>query len=271
MGGSPFHNHLRRRWFVCICVSVCCVLYLIASDFLPTRLRYTRPIVFQSNHEPSSHEAAGHGSFTTGSRTLLNLSRGQCRLAFPGLERDIDDAVRLGPFDLQPAGQLGPVQVRIRNGKVSIHMEKPVPFLLRTRLMFSAICASFRRGQDTPRAHRRKSFPEPPSDPHTRCLAVLGTNKTIVVPDSNTTPASSRHAHLARTAPGYHPIPRHPRPALWHRALVLAIGFSPAGFCSWPVASSSLSDLRHAALFVLGVGCPLRRFLRARGRSHRRR
>jgi len=50
----------------------------------------------------------------------LFLTEHQCRAAFPGLTKEIDDAVARGPFILekQPDDYQGLVQARIRDGKV---------------------------------------------------------------------------------------------------------------------------------------------------------
>lgn len=50
----------------------------------------------------------------------LSLTEDQCAAAFPGLTKEIDDAVARGPFPLmrQPDHHTGLVQGRIKNGKV---------------------------------------------------------------------------------------------------------------------------------------------------------
>lgn len=50
----------------------------------------------------------------------LSLTEDQCRAAFPGLTKEIDDAVARGPFPLkrQPDHRTGLVQGRIKDGKV---------------------------------------------------------------------------------------------------------------------------------------------------------
>jgi hypothetical protein len=56
-------------------------------------------------------------------KTLENLSLAeeQCRATFPGLMKEIDDAVARGPFKLEkePDDYTGMVQLRIKDGKVS--------------------------------------------------------------------------------------------------------------------------------------------------------
>lgn len=48
------------------------------------------------------------------------LTEEQCAATFPGLTKEIDDAVARGPFDweMPPDGYTGLVQVRIKDGKV---------------------------------------------------------------------------------------------------------------------------------------------------------
>ena len=55
------------------------------------------------------------------SASLLNnltLTEEECRATFPGLMREIDDTVALGPFDVKDTGEFGPLQGRIKDGKV---------------------------------------------------------------------------------------------------------------------------------------------------------
>ena len=51
----------------------------------------------------------------------LALTEEQCRVTFPGLMKEIDDAVARGPFELkkEPDDYTGLVQLRIKDGKVS--------------------------------------------------------------------------------------------------------------------------------------------------------
>lgn len=53
-----------------------------------------------------------------------SLTEEQCRIYFPGLLKEVDDAVAKGPFALRPrnqTGHLGPLVARIRDGKVCSH------------------------------------------------------------------------------------------------------------------------------------------------------
>jgi len=50
----------------------------------------------------------------------LSLDEDQCNAAFPGLTKEIDDAVAEGPFTLKQTGDSGPLQARIKDGQVRI-------------------------------------------------------------------------------------------------------------------------------------------------------
>ena len=59
----------------------------------------------------------------------LSLTEGQCRITFPGLMKEIDDAVARGPFTLkkEPDDYTGMVQLRIKDGKVSLFFNPSNP------------------------------------------------------------------------------------------------------------------------------------------------
>lgn len=50
----------------------------------------------------------------------LSLDKDQCDAAFPGLTKEIDDAVAEGPFILKQTGDSGPLQGRIKDGQLYI-------------------------------------------------------------------------------------------------------------------------------------------------------
>ncbi len=50
----------------------------------------------------------------------LSLTEAQCRAAFPDLSKPIDDQIGRGPFELQPAADLGPLLARVRDGQLRI-------------------------------------------------------------------------------------------------------------------------------------------------------
>jgi hypothetical protein len=59
----------------------------------------------------------------------LSLTEGQCRITFPGLMKEIDDAVARGSFILkkEPDDYTGMAQLRIKDGKVSLIFNPPNP------------------------------------------------------------------------------------------------------------------------------------------------
>jgi hypothetical protein len=48
----------------------------------------------------------------------LSLTEAQCAAAFPGLTKEVDEAVSRGTFSLKRTGSRGPLKGRIRDGKV---------------------------------------------------------------------------------------------------------------------------------------------------------
>ncbi|KAL8392486.1 hypothetical protein RB595_002612 [Gaeumannomyces hyphopodioides] len=50
----------------------------------------------------------------------LSLTEQQCRDSFPGLMQSIDNVVAEGPFDVRDTGDLGPLQGRIKDGKIYV-------------------------------------------------------------------------------------------------------------------------------------------------------
>ena len=63
-------------------------------------------------------DAAPGTSPIRGLRESLSLTDQQCRRAFPGLMKPIDDIVAEGPFDVEDRGELGPLQGRSKDSKV---------------------------------------------------------------------------------------------------------------------------------------------------------
>ncbi len=49
----------------------------------------------------------------------LFLDESQCEATFPGLTKDIHDTLSEGPFKVKQTGNLGPLQGRIKDGRVS--------------------------------------------------------------------------------------------------------------------------------------------------------
>ncbi|KAK3331920.1 hypothetical protein B0T19DRAFT_397740 [Cercophora scortea] len=50
----------------------------------------------------------------------LSLDEGECNAAFPGLTKEIDDIVAVGPFKVKNMGDFGPLQGRIKDGQIHI-------------------------------------------------------------------------------------------------------------------------------------------------------
>lgn len=50
----------------------------------------------------------------------LSLTEKHCQVEFPGLTQSIDEIVAEGPFRLKNTGDMGALQGRIKNGKVSL-------------------------------------------------------------------------------------------------------------------------------------------------------
>ncbi|TLS28172.1 hypothetical protein PpBr36_01681 [Pyricularia pennisetigena] len=50
----------------------------------------------------------------------LNMTERECRTRFPGLAQSIDDIVAQGPFEVSDTGDAGPLQGRIKDGKLYI-------------------------------------------------------------------------------------------------------------------------------------------------------
>ncbi|KAL2263798.1 hypothetical protein VTK26DRAFT_5090 [Humicola hyalothermophila] len=86
-------------------------------------------LVFVSRSPSSRQTHGGQTESTTASSTrplppeLLNnlsLDEDECNIAFPGLTKEIDDAVAEGPFQVKQTGKLGPLQGRIKDGQIYI-------------------------------------------------------------------------------------------------------------------------------------------------------
>ena len=50
----------------------------------------------------------------------LSLDAETCRATFPGLMKEIDDTVARGPFKVKRSSDLGPMQVRIKDGRIYV-------------------------------------------------------------------------------------------------------------------------------------------------------
>lgn len=99
----------RPRWrrIVAAVVAACCVAYVL---------------LFVQLHAPTTRHAFSSLSSSPSSSLFDNLgmTEAQCRTTFPGLMDPIDEQVRRGPFPLQAASDLGPLQARVRDGQVRV-------------------------------------------------------------------------------------------------------------------------------------------------------
>ncbi|ETS82278.1 hypothetical protein PFICI_07280 [Pestalotiopsis fici W106-1] len=123
MGGAMLNprQSLRLRQIVIICVGLL-ALYL----FLPkpeASLDSSRTLLGELPENWKSASSSSSKATTRLSEELLNnrfLTAQQCASAFPGLTREIDDAVAKGPFVLEKSGPLGPLIAQVKNGKLFI-------------------------------------------------------------------------------------------------------------------------------------------------------
>jgi len=102
----------RRGWktirvAVAALFVLCVFLYIVDPRITgDAGARYARAPVWQPRH-PS-----------TSLLNSLGLDEDQCHAAFPGLTRDINRTVELGPFALKQARNFGPLQARLKDGQV---------------------------------------------------------------------------------------------------------------------------------------------------------
>ncbi|KAI6467239.1 hypothetical protein MCOR17_004525 [Pyricularia oryzae] len=76
------------------------------------RYQSPTPGLLQSNASRQHHHPEPLGI------QQLNMTERECRVRFPGLAQSIDDVVAQGPFEVMDTGDAGPLQGRIKNGKV---------------------------------------------------------------------------------------------------------------------------------------------------------
>lgn len=114
MGDSrPKPRQRRRLRPATLLLGVCLVVYCVLFITSPSG---------SGNQETSAHSPLTSNSKRLTPELLNNLSlhEDECNTAFPGLTKDIDDAVGAGPFKLKQAGELGPLQGRIKDGQVRV-------------------------------------------------------------------------------------------------------------------------------------------------------
>ena len=70
------------------------------------------------NNSNSNSNGSGNGRPPPEILNNLSLDTEQCEAYFPGLTREIEEVVAEGPFQVRQTGDMGPLQGRIRDGKV---------------------------------------------------------------------------------------------------------------------------------------------------------
>jgi hypothetical protein len=116
---SPQARRMRRRlrnWLFYVVVLGLIYLFLFH--------RPRKPSAPGEDAAPSRSSAEAGASSAQSNRRLfdiLSLTEEQCRATFPGLMREIDDTVKLGPFKIKQ--NAGPLQARLQDGKVRSYMK----------------------------------------------------------------------------------------------------------------------------------------------------
>jgi len=106
--------------------------------------------LFSVYKTPPSGEARTPSAGKRPSESVLNslfLSQKQCVETFPGLTRSVDDIVAEGPFHVRDTGDLGPLQGRIKDGKVRLP-SAPVSEESWKELTSRSCTSSARRGSE---------------------------------------------------------------------------------------------------------------------------
>ncbi|KAK0615013.1 glycosyl transferase family 90-domain-containing protein [Bombardia bombarda] len=103
-----------------VCLVVYCLFFVWITPTAHGNDHYTDNDVVSSSPNPSRPEYFLR--YTSSDTTLNNLSltEEQCNAVFPGLTKDIDDVVAQGPFIVKQMGDFGPLQGRIKDGKIYI-------------------------------------------------------------------------------------------------------------------------------------------------------
>lgn len=97
----------RHLLFSTIGAGACVIFWLATKQWLKDRLDVLGA-TSKARKRPSSGDIF----------QSLHLDENQCEAVFHGLTNDINHNVALGPFKLKLGGRLGPLQVRIKNGRV---------------------------------------------------------------------------------------------------------------------------------------------------------
>lgn len=147
-----------------ICLAVYCFLVNPSSSLDSTlSMLDTFPRPLSSSSIGGGGTDAGRSRLTPELLDNRFLTEDQCKAAFPGLTKEIDDVVAKGPFVLERRkGHLGPLIARIRDGKVldalplhpPLHLLlHPSPLIHHERTTTSAQPAPTRRTLTTPALH----------------------------------------------------------------------------------------------------------------------
>jgi len=112
MGDSKLKPRPRRCFrqlteVVGVCLAVYCLLFL-----------YNTPHTVDNSATPPTSLGSTSKKLTPKLLDNLSLGEDECKAAFPGLTKEIDDTVAKGPFTVKRIGQLGPLQGRIKDGQV---------------------------------------------------------------------------------------------------------------------------------------------------------
>ncbi|KAI0448179.1 hypothetical protein F4803DRAFT_12184 [Xylaria telfairii] len=92
---------------------------LLVSSLLVYLIFLARSRGKESPHRNLQHSIPASGPSSDVYKSL-GLSEKECKATFPDLTKDLDTTVALGPFTLKQAHGAGPLQARIKDGRVRI-------------------------------------------------------------------------------------------------------------------------------------------------------
>lgn len=106
---------LPRAWKqACALLGICFLLY--TSFLFSTTYSVNGRVLFQSSRQPSGPHARRPFNHA---HNFLDLDENTCKATFPGLTKDIDDMVSLGPFTVKQEPNVRYFHARIQDGQVS--------------------------------------------------------------------------------------------------------------------------------------------------------
>jgi len=117
---GPRYRHQAQIWsplsiFAGMCIGLYCLLYFVYQLSPPPMA--TNRVVHSAAHREYAKKPSKKIDLQS-----LKLNERQCNATFPGLTMALDGVLALGPFDLSSAGEIGPLQVRIKDGRVGYPM-----------------------------------------------------------------------------------------------------------------------------------------------------